>query len=206
MFRRLTKIGIFSLVTLSLGILWLIGWPKESDYRAYTLAVEQARAFTKTAPPVCQQRHLVCKDIWFANENLERLHYRIESATSSLNLQPMQNKVEIVERLHDMRCWMQDKIIHGEGAQGSIGGSTQQSRYFTAQEGVYHFLSQSLQAQHATLSLYRLTGEHLPEIGRLPSLAPFLKGDAEEIKMHVSGKTPLFQAHNFKASMNSFAE
>lgn len=206
MFRRLTRIGVLALVALSIGTVLLIGWPRESDYCAYRTAREQSRKATKTAPPVCQNRRLVCKDIWFSSEDAQRLpqrlHYRIESAASSLNLQPMQNKIEIKEHLHDMRCWMQDKVVTAAGAHGS----TQQSRFFTANEGVYHFLSQSLLAEQATLSLYRLSGEHLPEIGHLPSTAPFLSGNAEQIKLLVSGKSPLFQASNFKASMNSSAE
>ncbi len=202
MFSRLTRIGTLSLLALAAGTIILIGWPRESDFRAYRAGLEQSRKATKTAPPVCQNRSLVCKDIWFSNEGDQRLHYRIESASSSLNLQPVQNKIEIKEHLHDMRCWMQDKIIQASGARGS----SQQSRFFTASEGVYHFLSQSLLASQATLSLYRISGEHLPEIGRMPSAPPFLSGNAEHIKMLVSGKSPLFQASNFKASMNNSAE
>lgn len=203
MFRQLTRIGTLSLFGLALATLVLIGWPRESDYRAYRTALEQSRSFSKkSAPPVCQKRSQVCKDIWFSNEGSERLHYRIESAASSLNLQPVQNKFEVIEQLHDMRCWMQDKVISAAGSQGT----TQQTRYFTANEGVYNFLSQSLLASQATLSLYRLSGEHLPEIGHLPSANPFLSGKAEEIRMLVSGKSPMFQANNFQASMNSLAE
>lgn len=202
MFSRLTRNATLVLSAVSLGTLLLIGWPTESDFRAYRTNLQQSRAFTKTAPPVCQKRSMVCKDIWFSNEGSERLHYRIESAASSLNLQPVKSKVEVIEQLHDMRCWMQDKIVKTAGSHGA----NQQSRYFTANQGVYHFLSQSLVADQATLSLYRITGEHLPEIGRLPAASPFLKGNAEQIKMLVSGKTPLFQAYNFKASMNNSAE
>lgn len=202
MFGQLTRIATLSLSVLTVATLFFIGWPRESDYCAYRAAVEQSRTLTKTAPPVCQKRTLVCKDIWFANEGSQRLHYRIESADSTLNLHPVQNKIEVIEHLHGMRCWMQDKVASATGA----NGSTQQSRYFTANEGVYHFLSQNLVAEQATLSLYRLTGENLPEIGHLPAASPFLSGKAEQIKMLVSGKTPLFQAYNFKASMNSTAE
>ncbi len=202
MFRRLTRITALAFTVLTFGILFFLGWPRASDYRSYTSALEQSRHFTKTSPPVCQDRLLVCKDIWFSNEGSERLHYRIESAASSLNLYSVQNKVEVIEQLHGMRCWMQDKIVSGLGSHGSH----QQSRYFTANEGVYHFLSQSLLAEEATLSLYRLSGDNLPEIGHLPSIAPFLKGNAEQIKMHINGKTPMFQASNFKASMNPVAE
>src|SRR5689334_14153778 len=129
MFRRLTRIGIFSLAGLSLGTLLFLGWPTESDYRAYRTAVQQSRTLAKTAPPICQNRQQVCKDIWFSNEGAERLHYRIESVGSSLTLQPVQKRIDIIEHLHDMRCWMQDKVSSAAGAHGSM----QQSRYFTAQ-------------------------------------------------------------------------
>jgi len=202
MFSRLTKIATLSLLGVSLVTLILIGWPRESDYLAYKEAVQQSRSYAKSSPPVSQKRFEVCKDIWFSEEGNQRLHYRIESAASSLNLQPVRNKFEVIEQLHGMRCWMQDKIVSTPGSQGS----TQQTRYFTANEGIYNFLSQSLLASQATVSLYRLPGEHLPEIGRLPSTLPFLSGKAEQVKMLVSGKTPMFQASNFQASMNSSAE
>ncbi len=201
MFDRLTRMSVLSLAALTVITLFIIGWPHKSDYQAYRTALEQSRAFSKSAPPVCQERRSVCKDIWFS-EGSQRLHYRIESAASSLNLHSVRNKVEVIEQLHGLRCWMQDKVISDAGTHGS----NQQARYFPANEGVYHFLSQSLLAEQASLSLYRLTGEYLPEIGRLPSTAPFLSGNADRIKMHVSGKTPMFQAFNFKASMNPVTE
>src|SRR5579883_2379855 len=165
MFRDLSKKATIALCVLSLGTLFLIGWPTQSDFRVYQTNLEQSRALGKSAPPVSQKRSQVCKDIWFSSEGAQRLHYRIESAASSLNLQPMKSKVDIVEQLHDMRCWMQDKIVKAAGSDGA----SQQTRYFTASQGVYRFLSQSLVADQATLSLYRITGEHLPEIGKFPS-------------------------------------
>ncbi len=199
MFSRLRRIATLCLGILFAGTLLAIGWPKQSDLQGYITAAEQSRELTRSLP-VCQDRRLVCKDIWFSNAGGERLHYRIQSVTSSLNMQPRSRKIEIIERLHDMRCWMQDKIVSSEAH------TTQQSRYFTANEGVYHFLSHSLLADQATLSLYHLPGTDLPSLGCLPREDPFLIGQAEQIKMHVSGKTPLFQASNFKALLHHATE
>ena len=194
MYKRLIPACVFCLLLLNFLILWLFAWPKGHDRNVYWEYATKTKTFSPSA--ICQNRLKVCKDIWFSESPASRLHYRIESASSALTFEPIGKKVDIIEHLEQMRCWMQDKITPGTNP-------SQQTRYFTAREGVYHFLSQQLIADKATLSLYRMAGSTLPEIGRMPSSDPFLSGEATKIAFSVAGNTPKFQANDFKASMSS---
>ncbi|MBS3904003.1 MAG: hypothetical protein KGZ39_01585 [Simkania sp.] len=198
MYYRLTLCTFVILTTLTLAVLWLFAWPKKSDCSAYQLFAHQSRQAASHSAPLCQNRLKVCKDIWFAEEGNQRLHYRIESASSSLTLEPKAKHIDVIERLEQMRCWMQDKLLTGT-AQRNV---SQQTRYFTAREGTYHFLSQQLIADKATLSLYRMPGDTLPDIGCMPEYSPFLSGEAKRIALTVAGNTPTFQAYEFKAALS----
>ncbi len=190
-----TSLFLFVLCTATL---WLFAWPKGSDRNAYRLFSGRSKKLASNQSPICQNRLKVCKDIWFAEAGNQRLHYRIESASSSLTLEPKGHKFDVIERLEQMRCWMQDKVFTS-----NRNDISQQTRYFTAREGVYHFLSQQLIAEKATLSLYRMPGDSLPEIGRMPHYEPFMSGEAKKIAFVVAGSTPTFQAFDFKASLSS---
>ncbi len=189
-------IGIkYLFLSLILLACYLVAWPKESDCAAYRTFAEHSRDLTRASSPIHQKRSTVCKEIWFSDEGQIRLHYRIESAGSSLTLQPREKRIDVIEHLDDMCCWMQDKLFIAPSGQDF----TQQTRYFAAKEGTYHFLTQNLMAQQATLSLYRIPGDALPEQGLMPTSPPFLSGQAETVALSVAGHTPSFQAHEFKA-------
>ncbi len=198
MFNRLILLTGLSLFFFSLGALWFFAWPKDQDRKDYLAFAGQSKHVASHPSPICQNRLKVCKDIWVTEENQQRLHYRIESASSSLTLEPKGHKMDIIEHLEQMRCWMQDKLLTS-----NKNDVSQQTRYFTAREGVYHFLSQQLIADKATLSFYRMAGDKLPELGRLPISEPFLTGEAKQIAFSVSGSTPMFQAYDFKASLSN---
>ena len=191
MYKRLTWISSLSLLALCFLVLWLFAWPKGHDRNVYRNYSTKTKKFSPSS--ICQNRLKVCKDIWFTGAN--RLHYRIESTSSALTFEPRGSKIDIVEHLEQMRCWMQDKIITSPSA-------LQHTRYFTAREGIYNFLSQQLIADKATLSLYRMPGSSLPEIGRMPAFDPFLSGEATKVAFSVAGSIPKFQASDFKASMS----
>jgi hypothetical protein len=198
MYNHLILRTALFLFIFSLAILWIFSWPKESDRKDYLIFAGQSTHLTSYSSPICQNRLKVCKDLWFSEENQQRLHYRIESGSSSLTMAPKGHKVEVIERLELMRCWMQDKLLPS-----NKGELSQQTRYFTAREGVYHFLSQQLIADKATLSFYRMAGDQLPNIGQLPAVEPFLSGEATKIAFSISGSTPTFQAFEFKAFLTN---
>jgi hypothetical protein len=93
----------------------------------------QAIASTSKSSSATQNRAGVRKDLWITQEGGKRLHNKIESASSILTLTPIDDHMEIIENLHQIRCSMQDKIINENGK------ITQQVRYFDANSGLYQY-------------------------------------------------------------------
>lgn len=174
--------------------LWILQFliPRPSDHKKYhELLEKKTLAASQSYSPTKQQRSGVRKEIWLAQEDGSRLHYRILSATSMLTLTPIQNKVEVVEALQGVKCWMQEKVYASKD-----GTSMQQTRYFEAQNGLYRYNSAQLIAQQVLLSVFRLPGLLLPSEPE----GAMLKGIAERVVLTFGGKIPQFQATGFKAT------
>lgn len=189
---------LFTALFCTLLLLWglLFGLVRETEVQAYRSAQQQKENLSvKTLAKTAQQnRKGVTKEIYFTQEDGSQLHYRVQSDSSTLTLKPEGSHFNLIEQLHQMRCWMQEKL-EGAGQEEA----TQQVRYLEAEEGIYRYTAGQFLAQSVTLSLYRLPGHILPQ-ERNPG-TPFLSGMAQDIRFAVSGKSPQFQAENFKASL-----
>lgn len=199
MIRRATLYSLLSLFLL--GFLWvaLFVRVRPCDLEAYKRLQMQDKILSSQGllTETYQRRKDVKKDIFFSQEDNSRLHYRIHSRASLLTAQPRakEKKIDLNEKLEDIHCSMQDKLY--------LNGQTpmQQVRVLAADEGFYSYSSQKFQAESVALSLFRIAGQTLPqEIKAIP----FLKGDAEDVSFSVSGKSPNFQAHHFKARLNNW--
>lgn len=181
---------------LTLGIIKLCVIT-ESDISLYKakLAQYQQMIAQSSSDSASQTREGVRKDIWFSQDNDLRLQYRIESDSSILTLVPEKGKLDIVENLSNIRCWMQEKLTQ------TPAGATQQLRYLQAAEGIYRLSKQNFFASSVTLSLFRLPGHELTTPTNTSQA--FLKGQAEDISFSVSGKTPHFEARHFNASLKT---
>lgn len=199
MFRRLTSLCLVLLAFLTIFWGFLLIRVRPSDITAMkNILREQENASSQSLLSTTdQQRRGVTKEIWFSQEDRSRLHYRIASESSLLTVQPRGNKFELLEKLEKIQCWMQDKLYTG-------ASPMQQIRFFQAKEGLYRFTTQEFLAQSVALSLYRLSGNELPE--ELKGVHPFLKGIAQDVSFAVSGKSPQFNAQQFKAELNTFEE
>ncbi len=191
-FFCLAILGIFTAIWC-----WHICFLRESDKMAYLAAVkkqELLRGGVKALPSSAYQtREGVRKDLWIAQEDKTRLHYRIDSKASLLTFLPGQQKIDILENLQDIKCWMQDKL-YADG-----GKPMQQMRFFSADNGTYQYSAQQFIAQSVHLSLFRIPGHEL-----MPSIdlkQAFLHGIASDASFSLSGKTAAFQAQQFKASL-----
>ena len=199
MFRRITTLSLIALFSLTAIWITSLFWVRPKDvatYRSFLEEQKQLAATGKSIPSSAYQaREQVRKDIWYL-DGTRRLHYRIESDASTLTLVPMNQKIDIIENLQKIRCWMQDKIYEAPGTQTAM----QQIRYFEADKGSYQYTTQQFLAQTVTLSLFRTPGVDLPLHTNLSGA--FLKGIAKDVSFSVSGKTPQFQAQQFKAIFN----
>ncbi len=199
MFRRAT---LFSFLLLgAIASIWGfslvhvrfsdISWIKER------INEEKKTSSTQLFSTTQQQRKGVVKEIWFAQEDNSRLHYRIFSESSLLTIQPEGKSFDFIEKLEKIKCWMQDKLYTP-----SAGGShLQQIRFLAAEEGIYRYTSQEFLAQSVALSLYRMGGHDLPK--EMGTTKPFLKGIAQDVSFAVSGKNPQFKAKHFNAELNT---
>jgi len=203
MFERATYISLISLFIAA--VLWLAYFVRvsSSDYDAYKISMQKQELAASAAPTgttTNQQRQGVRKEIWFTQEDNSRLHYRIQSESSQLSLIPVDKKIELIEKLFKMKCWMQDKLYFTSEHSGPM----QQMRFFEAEEGLYRYNIQQFLAQSVALSLFRLPGHNLPAAVNTESA--FMKGLAQDVSFSVSGKNPQFQAKQFKATLRQDEE
>lgn len=189
--KRMQAVYVLGVLLVALFASFKFFYLRPSDEARYQKMVRKkalASSLQASYSPTQQKRLKVRKEIWLAQEDRTRLHYRIESRESVLTLTPVKNKFEVIERLLGMNCWMQEKL--------SADG--QQTRYFVAEEGLYRYHTSQLIASEATLSLYRLPGSDLPSKPLDPE-SSYLRGIAQNISLTFGGKIPEFKANSFKA-------
>jgi len=200
MYKRATFLTLIC-VTLFGGLLCIqLVLVRQSDIHRYKTSVAQIKKVATSHPGSVanQKRKGIRKDIWLSQEDLSRLHYRIESEASVLTLLPIEDKFDIIENLEHIKCWMQDKLY-------TAGESPmQQIRFFEADQGTYRYTTQQFLAQTVSLSLFRMEGHEIPI--RLDQGAAFLSGIAQDVSFSVCGKTTQFQTGRFKATLKPQSE
>jgi hypothetical protein len=167
---------------------------RSSDTPRYRRLVQESaelrsrRALEKS--PAHQLREGVQKDIW-AIDGSERLHFRLTSGYSELTLRQKKDKVEAVEELRQINCWIQEEIDRA--------GNAQQVRFVSASEGTYDYPSHRFLAHSVHLAFYRIPGLDLPL-----SLTekPFLSGVAREVAFAATSKIPTFTAYHLTAQLD----
>ncbi|HEX2579173.1 MAG TPA: hypothetical protein VHK67_02070 [Rhabdochlamydiaceae bacterium] len=195
MFKKAIFISALCMAAVSVGWLVKLVYLTDADRVKYVKLLEAGRAVARATKneQTHQTRGGVRKDLWLSQEDHSRLHYRIESKSSVLTLLPIDDKVDIIENLQHLKCWMQDKLY----AEGDV--VMQQMRFFEADQGVYQYSTGQFAANSVILSLFRVPGVQLPTTID-PSKA-FLQGIAQDVSFSIAGKTTQFQAQKFKATL-----
>lgn len=200
MFKRAILLTSLCTAVLSLGWIFKLVYLSPKDRLQSEQLLSSGRAIAKATKDqqTHQNRAGVRKDLWLSQQDRTRLHYRIESKSSVLTLLPIDDKVDIIENLQQIKCWMQDKLY----AQGNT--AMQQMRFFEADQGIYQYSSQRFAANTVALSLFRIPGIQLPTA--VDPAAAFLRGIAQDVSFSIAGKTTQFQAQKFKATLMSQPE
>lgn len=158
MFKR--AMFITSLCMAAIGSLWLVKliYLSSEDRIKYQKLLHAGRAIAKAtkSEQTHQTRGGVRKDLWLSQQDRTRLHHRIDSKSSVLTLLPIGDKVDIIENLQQIKCWMQDKLY----AQGNV--AMQQMRFFEADQGIYQHSTQRFAANSVILSLFGFEGCSFP--------------------------------------------
>ena len=144
-----------------------------------------------------QVRSFVSKDLWIPRGS-ERLHHRIESPRSILTAHQRGKKTEIIEKLHGMRCYLQESISEDKR------GTVQQIRFLESQEGTYSYTSHLFGAEQVYLAVLTLPGRELTTNLNLDTA--FLQGVASEVSLSFSENGPTFQAKKFRAEIKPEAQ
>ena len=185
MLKQATFIGcvLIAIITLVWGSFFLRIRPID---KSKVLNLLEREMQSKTGfLSVSQKRLKVTKDIWFSQDDNSRLHHRIKSKSSLLVLKPHG------EELNQIHCLMQERIYYNNEL------PMQQVRLLKASSGEYHFSEKQLLSQGVSISIYKLNTHSLPQ--EILSTLPIFSGNAENISLTTSGKTPEFQAKGFMA-------
>lgn len=185
-----------SLCALAIG-LWFIKACvlQNEDLARYKKLVLKKEGPETGLSSIYQTRQGISKDLWYVQEDNQRLHHRIESESSVLTMVSKKSKVDIVENLENITCFMQDKLYRGPD-----NAPMQQLRFFKANEGTYHYANQQFFAQTVQLSLLRSGGYNLPK--QLEPSSAYLRGVAQDVSFFINDNVPKFHAEQFKASLN----
>lgn len=191
MLKQATFIGcvLIAIITLVWGSFFLRIRPID---KSKVLNLLERQMQSKTGFLSASQKRLkVTKDIWFSQDDNSRLHHRIKSKSSLLVLKPHGEKLKLIEELNQIHCLMQERIYYNNEL------PMQQVRLLKASSGEYHFSEKQLLSQGVSISIYKLNTHSLPQ--EILSTLPIFSGNAENISLTISGKTPEFQAKGFMA-------
>jgi hypothetical protein len=198
MFKKATQYTSLAIGFLSLLWLLQISVVRESDKESYASSLQKTKELATSHESISsskQHRAGVRKDLWLTQADKTRLHTRIDSESSIVTLLPSEDKVDIIENLDNLKCWMQDRITSQDGQ------TMQQMRYFVAKSGTYQYSSGLFLADQVAISVFRLPGSNLQTL--VDPKKAFLKGIAKSISFSVEGKGPQFQAEAFQAMLNT---
>ncbi len=193
--------SLLALVSM-LALFSFLFFPTLSDREHYAKILEKRQRLISSGnsplESIHQMRDGVQKDLWITSDKIaddlvqkdqERLHFRIHSENSDLIFHRFKKRIEVVENLHNIQCWIQEKILRDE--------NRQLVRFFSSQEGTYRYPSHLFSAPHLFLSFFQLPGTDLPE--DLSQETPFLQGVADKVCFRFTEKLPGFEATRLRA-------
>lgn len=172
-----------------------------------------------------QQRYNVRKDIYFS-EGLKRKHILVICPTTELFL-TSENKqsATILEKLHKVRCWMQEELFYdlGDGQEAILqpngkyllrpdknkkemiwidpsdaDQAGQIVRYFEADEATYDYNRHLFWADNTPIARYRALSHDL--LPTTESIELLMKGHAKQAKFDLHGKDIAFHLQQLKAT------
>lgn len=143
-----------------------------------------------------QERKKLQKDIFFVDKG-KRLQIHIESDSANLLCQSRGEELAVVEKMHQMRCWVQEKL-------SEVGEEPQQVIFFIeAEHALYSYSDHTLIAEEASICRYRCASHLLkPSDGSsvlltsgrakkvVLTVEPAFEFSAEELSTHLYRDLP----------------
>jgi hypothetical protein len=149
-----------------------------------------------------QTRQQVSKQILYKKGD-ERLQTRLTSTESDLIYS--KGEGELVEHFKGLTCLMQEELLGAANREGEIVFSKEMAqqmvRQLKAQEAVYSYKSERLEAKEVEVKHYLLSGHLYPE--SLVGFHPFFQGRARSLQLSLF-KEPTVQAQGFQAIIHDW--
>lgn len=155
-----------------------------------------------------QTRYQVSKQILY-KKDAHRLQSRLFSETSDLMFDLQGNGSEFIERLHDLSCTMQERVLEisknseGKPFSDPIVEPQLFVRYLKADDALYFYKTGQLEAQEVEIAHYLVPGLLWPI--SLTPFEPLLQGRAQKLQLSMSKEIHL-KAEGFQANLYQWGE
>ena len=163
-----------------------------SSKQEYQQVVEAAAMSAAIEPQRSTKQHRkgVKKDIWFMKEG-ERLQFHISSDESELLFENQ----EVIEKMKGMSCILQEELFYltPDGQEEAV--PMQIVRYIEADNAVYHYQNDLLEAEDVKIFRYKLPGHHLVESF---TEEPTMRAIAKSVEISVLSKELSFKAKKMR--------
>lgn len=204
-FATLTSISIF-LVGLVYLVLSLFT-SSVADVQEYHELMENTNPDTRypsqTAYTAMQKRLKMQKQIFFEQgSSSNRLEIRIYSASAELVFAHQSDTTSIVEKMHDVRCYIQEELY--TVLQNEVPKPMQRMLYLEAANATYDYKNELFIVDEVSLSRFDLPGHQLVE--SIEGLDPTLSGRAQSAQFSLGGGQLNFKADHFKAIIHSLGD
>lgn len=219
---------VFALLTLVLALclyaLFTISTKDKQVYRKLVESSNPVNSNIKASPYTAkQQRKGVQKDI-LLTQGAERLQVHLTSTNSILVLDRQEGKMEIIEKMQNVKCTMQEElyyllpdgreVIRQPNGKLALRDSKpsditwiesdvselkpmQHVRYIEADHATYYYKNDHVIADDVKIFRYTLPTHNL--ITLFDRMEPTMTGTAKNVEFSLNGKDLQFTAHQLKA-------
>ena len=164
---------------------------KKSDYKEYAKLIDKKVKLTQNASikkqKASQFRKNVQKDLYLVDDN-NRRHFRLFCNETEIFLIPNKNSLMLQEKLTNLKCWIQDKILE----------QSYEVKYFEAKTGKYTFPSHSFFANNVDILFFHQNINK--KFSEIDEKEAYMSGFAKDINFTLSEKKPIFNANDFQAT------
>lgn len=201
MFKGKIYVLILIFLTAAAYTAWFFHAPTSRDYHFYQrlMTVSDGDRQPVQNQALAQQERIHVNKQFIFNQGNQRLQWRLESETSNVSLNQIGHSIEFVEKLHEMVCTMQEKIVQGISEDNP--SSFQLIRRIEAKDATYRYKYKQLWADHVKLTRYRIPDNYW--IQNFSPYKPFMEGNAQSIQLTFA-KEPLFKAQGFQAVLQEW--
>lgn len=228
-FKATFAVAIMLFLAFLFACVYALFSVNSSDEKAYRKLVESANPVNsdaKISPYTArQQRRGVQKDVLFTQGN-DRLQMRLTSSDSVLVLDHQDNGTEILEKMQEVKCFMQEELYYllpdGREALKQPNGKLlirhsdikdpsswiepnypgiqpmQHVRYMEADNATYYYKSDRCVADKVKLSRFTAPGHDL--LHSVEGFKPSMTGIARKAEFSMAGKDLNFTAYQMKAT------